>query len=100
MLLIAHTTLAGVTATPELELQPEESEMMAKAIVPVLDQFDFTPDPKVAAVLGLIAASAKVYGPRAYLIRARLQDERAKAREAAMRNITQPDAFAFAGAPN
>lgn len=89
--MIAHVTLAGVTNVPELELNEDESRTLAKGIVPVLDQFDFVPDPKIAAVIGLIAASAKVYGPRAYLIRARLkmEAERAQAeRDAAMRNVT------------
>jgi len=84
MLMIVHTTLAGVTNTPELELNEDESRTLAAGIVPVLDQFDFVPDPKIAAVIGLIAASAKVYGPRAYLIRARLNAEK----DAKMKNVT------------
>lgn len=82
--MIAHVTLAGVTNTPEMELSEDESKILASGIVPVLDQFDFVPDPKITAVIGLIAASARVYGPRVYLIRARLQAEK----DAAMKNVS------------
>jgi hypothetical protein len=45
-------------------------------ITPVLDQMDFTPDPRFVAAFGLMTACAKVYGPRAYMIRTRLAAEK------------------------
>lgn len=82
MLAVVHVGIAGITNTPEMALEDDEARLLAEAAVPVLDQFDFTPDPRFAAAFGLVVASARVYGPRYVLIRARkakeAEDERAK----------------------
>lgn len=76
VLLIIHAGLAGVTNTPELVIDKEEGDKLASATVPVLDLLDFAPDPRFIAVFGLLAAGAQVYGPRIYLIRHRMQQEK------------------------
>lgn len=71
-----------------MQLEKEEAEMLATASVPVLDLFDYAPDPRFIAVFGLLTAGAQVYGPRAYLIRARLKEEAEAKRAERARNIT------------
>lgn len=78
ILLVSHLGLSGVTNIPEIALEKSEADLLANATVPVLEQFDFTPDPRFVAVFGLIMACGKVYGPRAYLYRVRKENERAE----------------------
>lgn len=75
ILVILHAGIAGATNTPELELDKKEGDLLAGAAIPVLDIFDIKPDPRVTAVIGLVMASAQIYGPRIYLIRDRKQKE-------------------------
>lgn len=74
-LAMLHLGVAGVTKTPELELDTAEADMLANATVNVLREFDITPDPKTEAIFGLIIAASTVYGPRVYVIRKRWQEE-------------------------
>lgn len=85
ILSVLHEGIAVVGKLPEMSLDKSEADLLAKAAVPVLEQFNIQPDPRFAAAFGLIAACGTVYVPRAYLIRARLADE---ARVRAMRNVT------------
>jgi hypothetical protein len=78
ILLVSHLGLSGVTNIPEIALEKDDADLLANAAVPVLEQFDFTPDPRFVAVFGLIMACGKVYGPRAYLYRVRKENERAE----------------------
>ena len=80
-LVVVHAGLAGFTNTPELQIDDEEGNLLATATANVFEQFNFMPDPKIAAVVGLVMAAGKVYGPRVYLINARRSAE-AKARKA------------------
>lgn len=86
ILVIVHAGISGVTNTPELALEKGEGDLLAGAAVPVLDLFDFAPDPRFVAVFGLVMASVQVYGPRAYLIRARLAAEK----DAKMKRANRP----------
>jgi len=79
-LMLLHVGIASSTRCPEMVLDKGESDMLAKATVNVMEQFDITPDPKVQAMAGLIIAAGTVYGPRVYLIRDRVKQE-AKQRE-------------------
>lgn len=76
MLFVGHTMLAGVTNIRELEIDQEEAKLLANGAVPVLDMFDFAPDPRFVAVFGLLAACGQVYGPRVYLYKMRMQQEK------------------------
>lgn len=74
-LALLHMGIASATSAPEMVIDKNESDMLAKATVNLLDQFDITPDPKMQAVAGLIIAAGSVYGPRVYLIRERLKEQ-------------------------
>lgn len=73
ILMVSHLGLSGIV--PELALEKDDADLLANAAVPVLEQFDFTPDPRFVAVFGLFAAMGKVYGPKAILYRMRKQAE-------------------------
>jgi hypothetical protein len=72
---LLHMGIASATSAPEMAIDKAEGDMLAKATVNLLDQFDITPDPKMQAVAGLVIAAGSVYGPRVYLIRERLKQE-------------------------
>lgn len=85
-----------------MSLDESEAKLLATAAVPVLEQFNITPDPRFAAAFGLIAACGTVYVPRAVLIRARLADEAQRRADSRMRNVTptptaQPTPAEFTG---
>lgn len=77
-LIIFHAGLASLTKTKELEIESNESEALAKNIANVMAEFDITPDPKIQAVLGLVMTAGMIYGPRMYLIRERVKNEKPK----------------------
>lgn len=79
ILTIIHTALAAATKTPELALEDEESRALATATANVLNEFDITPDPKIQAIVGLIATAGMIYGPRVVLIRMRKASEEKEA---------------------
>lgn len=75
MLAIIHIGLAGATKTPELKLEDEEAEALAKSTAVVLEEFDIRPDPKIEAIIGLVTTASMIYGPRAYMITERKKRE-------------------------
>jgi hypothetical protein len=72
-LMILHSGIAAIAKAPELEIDKDESDLLANATANVLDQFDLKPDPRAEAIVGLIIAASTVYGPRVYLMRQRKQ---------------------------
>lgn len=76
ILMVSHLGLSGIV--PELALEKDDADLLANASVPVLEQFDFAPDPRFVAVFGLFAAMGKVYGPKYVLYRLRKENERAE----------------------
>jgi len=85
VLLFVHAGLAKAVH-PVMEIDPEESSMLAAPMVDVMDQFGLKPDPKYEAIVGLITAASMVYGPRIYMM------SRSK-QEKPMKNVTpQPSA--------
>lgn len=76
MLGFVHLGLASVSKTPELVLTDDESKALASATATVLEEFDWTPDPKVQAIVGLITTAGVVYGPKVYFIRERKKAEK------------------------
>lgn len=78
MLALAHMGIATISNTPEMQLTEQEAKLLATATVPVLEQFDFKPDPRFTAVFGLVVVAGQIYVPRAVLIRMRRAEERAQ----------------------
>ena len=64
-------------------------------------QFDYVPDPKIAAVLGLVTTTGMIYGPRVYLYRKWLAERQAenRARKIAVVDEAVATAAAAGGAP-
>ena len=104
MLALAHMGIATVSNTPEMALSESEAKLLATATVPVLEQFDFKPDPRFTAVFGLIVVAGQIYVPRAVLIRMRKAEERARKAKpvypSATAGLTGMENAAFEGAPN
>lgn len=75
-LLIVHSGLAVVSRTPELMLEKDESDMLAKALANVLEQFDIAPDPKTQALIGLVTTAGVIYAPRVINIQYRKAQEK------------------------
>ena len=83
ILVVLHTGIAGATKTPEVAIDKDDADTLARATSNVLAEFNIAPDPKIAAVIGLVIAAGSVYGPMAVSIRLRKQAE-AKTRESAV----------------
>lgn len=73
---ILNTGIAFLTKFDDFRLSDEEALQMSQATANVMEQFDYVPDPKVAAVLGLVTTTGMVYGPRIYLYRSHLKQVR------------------------
>ncbi len=76
LLVIVHSGLASATRTPELALESDDANALAKASAAVLVEFDITPNPKVQAVVGLVMTAGAVYGPKIYMIKERRKEQR------------------------
>lgn len=68
-LMFVHMGLAAFTDFENWKLKKEESDSLANSIANVMNEFDMTPDPRFAAVAGLITTAGMIYGPRVYLYR-------------------------------
>lgn len=68
-LMFVHMGLAALTDFDKWKLEKKESDALANSIAHVMEQFDMTPDPRFAAVAGLITTAGMIYGPRVYLYR-------------------------------
>lgn len=75
-LLIMHQGLANFMKFEDMALSEDESKALAMATVNVMDQFDFVPDPKITAVVGLVTTATTIYGPRIYLYKQHKEKER------------------------
>lgn len=65
--------LASVTQTPELELNEDEAERIARSIQNVAQYYPVYVDAKTQAWLALIMTAGSVYGSRAVAIAARIK---------------------------
>ena len=59
-----HAVAAHVTGQPLIMISDGESNMLATSLNEVMEQFDFAPSGKVAALVGLFGTAAVVYIPR------------------------------------
>jgi hypothetical protein len=78
ILLSIHEMAAAAMHTPELRLESDEANGMAKAIAEVAKHYPTKVDPKTLAWVNLIMAVSVVYFPRIYLIRERHKSEKAE----------------------
>ncbi len=73
-----HMIAANMTGVGEILLSDPEAEMLAGSIVEVMEQYDFSPSGKVAAIIGLVGALGVVYVPRLMLVRQRAMAGKAR----------------------
>lgn len=73
---ILNTGIAFLTQFDDFKLSDGEAMQMASATANVMEQFDYVPDPKVAAVLGLVTTTSMIYGPRVWLYRSHKEKQR------------------------
>jgi hypothetical protein len=62
-------------ATPELELNEDESKKYAQTLARVSNLYDDKFNPKVVAWLDLVCVTGAIYGPRIIAIKARWDEE-------------------------
>lgn len=67
---------AAILATPEMELDREESQKLADAVKEVGKHYSMLFDPKHVAIANLFAVSGFIYGPRIVAYRARKKAEK------------------------
>lgn len=79
---LLNMTLAFLTKFPEWNLTDDEALRLASATALAMEQFDYTPDPKIAAMIGLVSTVGTIYGPRVYLYRKAAAEKRATKRPA------------------
>lgn len=89
--MILHMGIAGATKFDTFNLEEKEADALAASLANVLDQFDWTPDPRFTAVAGLVTTSATIYGPRLYLYREHLKMQRQQARPKPTENSAAVD---------
>jgi hypothetical protein len=80
---ILNVGIAYLTKFDDFKLDDSEAMQMAESTANVMAQFDYVPDPKVAAILGLVTTTSMIYGPRCYLLgkhRQALKAEKARGR--------------------
>jgi hypothetical protein len=92
-LLSLHVMVAGITKTPELELDPAEAKKIAESLAQVSKLFPIGLTDKQLALSNLGITLAGVYGTRAIAIRARHMREGAgKPKPFLMKPQPQPQA--------
>lgn len=69
-----HQMVATATGFDDLEIDREEGALLAKALADLSEQYKIKITGKTAAAMGLLYAIVTVYGPRAFLIRKKLQE--------------------------
>ena len=73
----AHRAAALVFKTPELALDKDDCETLAKSLAALMREYDIALSGKTAALLGMLGACAMTYGPVFMLVKERKAKERA-----------------------
>ena len=74
-----HALAALMLQLPEIQLKEEEGVQLGNAIIAVCDEYGLSITGKTGAAIQLFAAAAMIYAPRAFVIKARLDNQRAQA---------------------
>jgi hypothetical protein len=72
----AHMIIAMALKAPELQLAPEEAQVLSVEVAAVMKEFAFVPNAKVQAVVGLLTVSAGIYAPRFFAMTLRVKATR------------------------
>jgi hypothetical protein len=75
---ILSTRIDPPNGAPEIKLEADEAEELARDIVNCMREFGFSVSGKFAALIGLASTAAAVYAPRAVMIIQRKKMERAR----------------------
>ena len=84
----AHAFAAHLFTSQLLLIDDREGELLANSLVDVMEQYDLSINPKISAWVGLLAASAMVYGPRVIMLNKMKQAEAQQRAAAARENMT------------
>ena len=80
ILLTTHMVLAGFTGIPEIELESDDAGELSTATVNLLEQYDISVDPKLAAGIILFGVASNVYAPKVIMYKMRIAEEKEKQR--------------------
>jgi hypothetical protein len=75
-LMLFHTSIAAMTATPEMVLEEDEAKAVSESALTLAAMYDITPDPKLQAMMNFAIIMGTTYGTRIIAIRARKSQER------------------------
>jgi hypothetical protein len=78
--MLFHTSIAAMTQTPELILEEGEAQGVAESALTLAAMYDFTPDPKLEAMVNFAIIMGTTYGTRIIAIRARKAQEKKEAK--------------------
>lgn len=73
-----HALAAMFTQIPELQLQPQEGNALAQAVINVCQEYDLSLSGKTGAGIQLLAAAAMIYAPRLMHYKARVTQAQAQ----------------------
>jgi hypothetical protein len=74
----AHMMMANGMKMPEMALQEIECQALAGSLMGVMEQYDYTVDPKIAALVSLGVVAFGIYVPRMAAVSARVKAQRAQ----------------------
>lgn len=95
-----HLMASMALGIPELQLQAQEGERLAKAITDVAIEYDLALDGKTGAALNLILCAGITYGPRFMMVTARAKAEKAKPRDMGTVEIVHPEMNGYGANPS
>lgn len=78
VLLSIHAAASTAFRVPEIALDKNEAEMLAKALVELEAQYPTQVDPRVLAWLNLAGVAGMIYGSRVFAYRMRKENEKAE----------------------
>lgn len=82
-----HQLMALATGIPELQVRPEEAQMLGGAIAAVCEEYDLSLSGKTGALLQLAAAAAMVYAPRFAVVTQRVKQQQAARQKSGLRVV-------------
>lgn len=73
-----HTVAAQMVGVPEVQLNPQQSELLSTAIVECADAWGWNPvsDPRIVSTLTLAGVAFAIYAPKVQAVKRKLKDKK------------------------
>lgn len=73
-----HVMASHMTGLPELQITPQEGDILADGIAAVAEEYGLSLDGKTGAALSLLGACAMIYAPRFFAVQSRMRAQAAQ----------------------